>query len=60
MSAKEWRKVFADEKKFNLDSPNGFRKTVTENKIPEENYLTRYSECGSFMIGGGLLIFKKT
>ena len=52
MSAKEWRKVvYSDEKKFNLDGPDGFQKYVKN--FPEENYSTRHSGGGSLMIGAG-------
>ena len=51
MSAKEWQNVvFSDEKKFNLDYPNGFLKYWHANNFPEENYLTRHSGGGSPMI----------
>ena len=56
MSDKEWLKVvFLNEKKFNLDSPDGFKKYWHAKKFPEENYSTRYSGGGSLMIwrGGG-------
>ena len=56
MCAKEWRKVvFSDEKKFNLDSLDGFQKYWHAKHFPEENYSTRHSREGS----GGLLIFRK-
>ena len=62
MSAKEWQKiVFLDEKKFNLDGPDGFQKYEQAKIFPEEDYLTRHSRRGSLMIcWGGFLIFRKT
>ena len=51
MSAKEWWKfVFSDEKKYNLDSPDGFQKYWHAKNFPEENYSTRNSGGGSLMI----------
>ena len=51
MSAKEWRKVvFSNEKKFNLDDPNGFQMYWHAKNFPEENYSTSYSGGGSLMI----------
>ena len=57
MSAKEWRKVvFSDEKKFNLDSPDGFQKYLHAKYFPEDKYSTKHSGGGSLMIlGGGYL-----
>ena len=54
MSAKEWRKVLClDEKKFNLDGPNGFQKYWHAKNFPEENYSTRHSGGGTLMIWSG-------
>ena len=51
MSAKEWRKVvFSDEKKSNLDGPDGFQKYWYAKDFPEENYSIRHSGGGSLMI----------
>ena len=48
-----WRKVVSsDEKKFNLDGPNGFQKHCRAKKFLEKNYSTRRSEGGSLMIWG--------
>ena len=53
ISAKEWRKVvFLDERKFNLDGPDGFQKYWQAQNFPEENYSTKYSGGGSVMIWG--------
>ena len=51
MSAKKWRKVvFSDEKKFNLDGPNGFQKYLYASNFPEENYSARHNWGRSLMI----------
>ena len=48
---KEWRKVaFLDEKKFNLEGPDGFQKYWPAKNFQEENYSTRHS--GFLMIWG--------
>ena len=53
ISAKEWRKiVFSDEKKFNLDSPDGFQKYWHPKNFAEVNHSTGYSGGGSLMIWG--------
>ena len=61
MSVKEWRKVvFSDEKKFNLDIPEGFQKYKRAKNFPEENF-SRHRGEGSLMIWWeGLLIFTKS
>ena len=44
MSAKEWRKVvFSNEKKFNLNGPNGFLNYWLAKNFPKENYSRRLS-----------------
>ena len=54
MSAKELRKVvFLVEKKFMLDSPDGFQKYWHAKNFPEENYSTRHRGGGPLMIAGG-------
>ena len=45
--------VFSDEKKFNLDCPDGFQKNRQTKNFPEENYSTRHSGRGSLMIWCG-------
>ena len=51
MITKECRKaVFSDEKKFNLDGPDGLQKYWHAKDFLEENYSTRYSGGGSLMI----------
>ena len=53
MSVKEWQKVvFLYEKKFNLDSPDGFQKYWYAKNFLEENYSTRHSGGGSLEGGG--------
>ena len=54
MNAKEWRKVvFLDEKKFNLDDPDGVQKYWHAKYFPEKNHSTRHSGRGSLMIWKG-------
>ena len=51
MSAQERQKViFSDEKEVNLDGPDGFQNYWHAKKFPEENYSTRHSRTGSFII----------
>ena len=51
INVKEWGKfVLSDKKEFNLDSPDGFRKYWLAKNFLEENYSTRHSGGGSFMI----------
>ena len=51
MKAKEWRKVvFSDQRKSNLDGPDGFRGTGTQKNFPKKNYSIGNSGEGSLMI----------
>ena len=53
MSAKECQKVvFSDEKKFNLDCPDGFQKHWHAKNFPEENHSTKHRGGRSLMIWG--------
>ena len=50
---KKWKRVvFSDEKKFNLDGPDGFQKFWFSKEIKQEYFSKRHTEGGSLMVWG--------
>ncbi|KAF0714674.1 Aste57867_3757 [Aphanomyces stellatus] len=52
-SPPKWRRIiWSDEKKFNLDGPDGFKYYLHDLRHEKEEYFTRHSGGGSVMIWG--------
>ena len=57
----EWSAViFSDEKKFNLDGPDGLKSYWRDKRAPQKTYVSRHSGGGSVMVWGGISAMGKT
>ena len=54
------RVIFSDEKKFNLDGPDGIRRFWCEPGMPRKSFYRRHSAAGSVMVWGAFSSFGKS